>query len=216
MIGDFLKPPTDNLYKFLAISGLILQLIFLLFIPWNLYRLIRASTEAESTAEILKIDSAEERRKTEEYNSERDRWYSEREVVDNKIAALQSQLDNTSRLPRSERTAIVAELKQAKAERDERVRKAKDLYNTANAAYIDALKKRAELSARLRLERLEARVGIAITIFLFLLCIVGLAITIRGFDLWFYRVQLLQDTILKRQAATLESTSQYEAPPEAI
>jgi hypothetical protein len=213
VIGDFLKPPTDNLYKFITISGLVLQLIFLLFIPWNVHRVIVASTEEESTFEILKIDAIEEKRATDEYHTERALWQNAQVAKDDKINALQDQVDNNSHLSRSDRAAILSEIQQMTAERYQRYRIARDLYIAANTSYIDALKRQAELRAKARSSRLERKLGIIVSVVLLFSFVVGSALTIKGFSLWFYRVQVFQDAIL-RQQAKIESETTGAAEPE--
>ncbi len=53
---EFLKPPTDSLYKFLALSGLILFLVSITWPPWLLNKLVLSQYEVERDQQILKAE----------------------------------------------------------------------------------------------------------------------------------------------------------------
>jgi hypothetical protein len=53
---DFLKPPTDNLYKFVPIPGLLLVLVSLTYPPWLSYRLNISIYELEKDTKILELE----------------------------------------------------------------------------------------------------------------------------------------------------------------
>jgi hypothetical protein len=199
MIGDFLKPPTDNLYKFMALSGLLTQLLFFVFIPWNLQRAVLAHAEAASGVEILKIDAEDVARKKNEAETDIERLQSEQAVAENRLATLRSQLENSSRLNSSERTS---ELRELTVECNNRAKLIREIRDAVNEEIISAHKKKAELTAKVKYARVQWELGIAYSVLLLLLAVGGFFLTLKGFFLWFDRVQKFQDAILRGQATS--------------
>jgi hypothetical protein len=92
---DFLKPPTDNLYKFLAMSGLLLFLVSMTYPPWLYYRLNISIYELEKDSKILELEAEAEQTRRKDFKAALDVIRADgddtRKEVENLKRLLQSQ-----------------------------------------------------------------------------------------------------------------------------
>jgi hypothetical protein len=199
VIGDLLKPPTDNLYKFMCICGLILFLISSTYPPWLVHRTTLASYEAERDSQLLDLDLAESKRRSKAFQDEIAKEDEENLAIDAKLESAQERF-NSKQLSRSERESILAELQRMKTALSERRKKRTELLNafTELAANIQA--KNVELHYKTRVILWEIWYGRVAIILCLLGCALGLMLGRKGFNLWSLRVQVYQDAILKKQA----------------
>lgn len=167
------RPPTDNLYKFVAIAGLTLFVVST-FIP------LRESYELERR--VARISARVEWAQLEER-----RMYPGSQLlleIHNRLrTAGDSVSDSTRRTWREKAQAIASDLVEADGERrDGFVRRLTTI--SADNAELGVLAKQTKSLARI------GRFGSAL----------GAAITILGFWLWYVRVQKLQDAELRQRA----------------
>ena len=69
---DFLKPPTDNLYKFLAMSGLLLLLVSQTYPPCLYYRLNISMYELEKDQKTIGLEIKAEETRGKDFKAELD------------------------------------------------------------------------------------------------------------------------------------------------
>ena len=215
MIGDFLKPPTDNLYKFMCICGLILFLVSLTYPPWLLHRTTLASYDAQRDSELLDLELEESKRREKAFETQLAEEDKENPRIDAKIAAANEQLKR-KRLSPSERSNILAELKEMLPALDERAKRRTALLNAFKETSTNIQTKSVELRYKTRIVLLELWLSRCALIMCVIGCLLGLLIGRKGFNLWSLRVQVYQDAILKKQAAIeTESGTTDQPTPEA-
>jgi len=215
VIGDFLKPPTDNLYKFMCICGLILFLVSLTYPPWLLHRTTLASYDAQRDSELLDLELEESKRREKAFETQLAEEDKENPRIDAKIAAANEQLKR-KRLSPSERSNILAELKEMLPALDERAKRRTALLNAFKETSTNIQTKSVELRYKTRIVLLELWLSRCALIMCVIGCLLGLLIGRKGFNLWSLRVQVYQDAILKKQAAIeTESGTTDQPTPEA-
>jgi hypothetical protein len=199
MISDFLKSPTDNLYKFMTLSGLVLLLISVTYLPWLLHKAVLATYDARKDYEILEMEIAEEKKKYEALDRELDRQISERPIIENNMTAMQT-LTEKKQLSPSELSVIRSQLSDVKALLDENEKRQSQLTEAASVASQSVKRKGIELDYKLRIAEWETRNGRILTVLSLLGSVIGGLIAVKGFNAWSLRVQVYQDAILKKQA----------------
>ena len=204
MIPEFLKPPTDNLYKFMTIVGLILFLISISYPPWLYHRSQMAVFDAERDAELLQLerDDLNEKyrrvveainRETDEYNAQSDRIKElTKQTRDDKLSAKQ-------------RTAMTQEIAEMHAKNDANEKQRNSLNQVADEAADKVKKNDVELKYKLRINIWESWYGRIAMLVCLLGSVVGLIIGRKGFNLWSLRVQVYQDAILIKEAEVIEN-----------
>ena len=201
---EFLKPPTDNLYKFMCICGLILFLVSATY-PFVLaHRLAMAYYDAKRDYDLLDIDREAQEEKGEALKEEIDRQLSEQPIVEAKLSNLEQQIGDGSKLTPKQGSRIAAELEQQRAQLDENRKKVNELRNAAFTASRDVRKKSVELRYKLRVTLREGAAAITVATLGLIGSIAGLALCFFGFNLWSLRVQVYQDAILRKQAEAIE------------
>jgi cell division protein FtsB len=201
VIGDFLKPPTDNLYKFMCVSGLVMILFALTYPPWLLHKSIQAVYNLEKDVKLLELDVKEDTRVLEESRAAAETLHGEQQSLQKEMDALNKSLGpnpSTARLkkhiPEAKRAQKISEELISKADKQTQVA------DTLRQVNLDHIRKRIEIEARLHLQLWESRAGIALTVICGLFGIVGVFVFVKGFNAWSLRVQVYQDAILKKQA----------------
>lgn len=213
---DFLKPPTDNLYKFVAMSGLVLFLVSMTYPPWLSYRFSSSIFELEKDSKILKLEiKAEETRRTD-FKAELDAitadgnsTLKEAEDLKRLVESQASRAQKRRLIPA--RVALEQKYKLLQA----RVEEIKKGYNEKRATFMassDALEqKQIELESRLDLVK-WAHGQLKLLGWVAIFCAgLGAFMANAGFIFWYRRVQVYQDAILRKQTA-LESESKSESP----
>lgn len=213
---DFLKPPTDNLYKFVAMSGLVLFLVSMTYPPWLSYRFSSSIFELEKDTKILELEiEAEETRRTD-FKAELDAITADGDntlkEVENLKRLLESQPSRAQKrrlIP--ERVALEQKYKLLKAQ----VEESKKGFNEKRATFMassDALRrKQIELKSRLDLAKwAHGQLKLLGWVAIFFAGL-GAFMANAGFIFWYRRVQVYQDAILRKQTA-LESESKSESP----
>jgi hypothetical protein len=212
---DFLKPPTDNLYKFVAMSGLVLFLVSLTYPPWLSYRLSSSIFELEKDTKILELEIKADEARRADFKAELDAitadgnsTLKEAENLKRLVESQPSRAQKRRLIP--ERVALEQKYKLLQA----RVEENKKGFNEKRATFMassDALdRKLIELRARLDLVK-WTHGQLKLLGWVALFCIgLGSLMANAGFIFWYRRVQVYQDRILRKQAA-LESDSKGES-----
>jgi len=213
VIGDFLKPPTDNLYKFMCIVGLILFLVSVTYPPWLLHRSTLALLEAQRDSELLQLEADDETNKHQAFMKQAKDEIAEGDVQISRLKAISEQGQNKSRLSTSERTAINREIEAMEAKHLQSIQKREELYKAAQDAALEVQKHSAALRYKTRIITWESWYGRIAMVLCIAGLILGAVLGRKGFNLWSLRVQVYQDAILKKQAE--QETAQDRKSGEA-
>ena len=189
MFVDLIKPPTDNLYKFLAMFGTIVFLVGFIFPPMMFY---------QSSLEFLKsLGGDKELAVHEEFAVQRKRSFEERK---RQLAAEAADLQNRLARVKNDTTSSSDIEKLELAIKD--VKKRAEALEDASYEFNLNLKlKAAQVEQQKTLSTNETRnsrflIGIGWGIGTF-----GLLIAICGFIMWYKNVQRFEDQILRKEAA---------------
>jgi septal ring factor EnvC (AmiA/AmiB activator) len=175
--------PTDNLYKFLALTGLALFVLSIIF-PLSQFRdVIRRSTELDGERSLIDVQLDYIESDVAQLSKRRDLSEDELRVLEKDFA---SDCEQQNPSP-NKRKLSCAEAQQLK----DKVREVRVLNKRAetNAALLDNLKNEAIFLA------LVSTVGM----------IGSIILAVKGFRLWHYRLQRYQDKIIAKEAADKES-----------
>lgn len=208
---DFLKPPTDNLYKFMTLSGLILLLFSLSYPPWLLNKTKLAIYDAQRDLEILEMEQEADKTKYDEFNRQAAEMLADRELVERQLDALEKRIKSSKSA--NDDAAVVAEFKRLQTLFEEKKRRHSEIENATNEMSRSFKRKSIELTYKLRVLEWESRTVVTVGILALLGTVGGFLLGVRGFNLWSLRVQVFQDAILKKQAV-LETETKEESTTE--
>ena len=167
---ELLKPPTDNLYKFLALSGVLVLAVSIFYPFWQWYHIKERSIEVSKESEFLLADI--DRMKTE----------------------LESDLKTLTELQKEEEEGNY------KGDPVERIQRLQQRNQQHMSLALESRKKSIELHSKQELLNLYSRMAIAITLAGVLGIAGGLGTAAFGFGLWYTRLQKYQDMILQKEA----------------
>jgi hypothetical protein len=197
VIGEILKPPTDNLYKFISICGLTLFLISITVPPWLLNKTWLAYYETDKDLRIVELELQDFRRRQEE-GMERDaKAYLE-------ISELSKELFDP-RKAATEQSARSANRDLIKSKIDEQKRKGLERHTAEMELLLSQARKTAEMSYKVKVLAWQQKTSKVLAGLCILGAVTGLVIGWKGFRLWSLRVQAFQDAILKKQAEQEQS-----------
>jgi hypothetical protein len=184
---DVLQPPTDNLYKFLAVSGVVL-FIAGMFGPLVLFQ--------QTGMEYLEqLRGSEELQVQEKFTNERLETLKQRELqATEEKKKLQKRLDGLKAAPNSpEVDKLEGRIKEANREIESITDSAHDL--SLNLALKRAQTNYEETVSvnRRAISRLVLRVG-------WIIGLIGAATSIIGFRRWYKRLQKFQDRVVAKEA----------------
>lgn len=217
--------PTDSLYKFIALFGLIL-FGFGLWYPWQRFaaaeagiretnksqdlvriRINRNNVRVDRLAEQLKAKSAvlrERKKRLDEVDAALD---SKRQALFEALDRVKSKSDVDN--AKSQSDALTSEVDLLMAQMRDLVDALSKL-NAEHAIVItdfeDVTDEMASESAKLKastteLEAFNEQANLWL-VFMIGFCFVGLVMIFAGFRLWYVRIQVHQDAILRKQAAS--------------
>lgn len=195
---EFIKPPTDNLYKFAAIFGLVLIVVGFTFPPWLFY---------QSSLQYLKsLAGDDELAAHKKFAEVRNRVLKERrETVAAERAKLQQRLDN---LAKSQGTASVsAEIDKLESAIKEARKEAETLEDTSHEFNLNLELKAAEAKQQQTFSTNETRNSRLVMVVGWIIGFIGLFFACMGFIMWYKRVAVFQDKILKMQATSTITAS---------
>jgi hypothetical protein len=215
---DFLKPPTDNLYKFLAMSGLLLLLVCQTYPPWLSYRLSISMFELDKDIKVEELEIKAEETRGKDFKAELD--VSQADADD-----LLKESENLKRLVESqpshaqkrrlvkERVGPLEKKSRLLQARVEEIKKGFPEKRAAFTASSDAIaQKLIEVEYKHDLIKWELRQLKLLGWVANFGAGLGALMATWGFRLWYRRVQVYQDAILRKQAAALESERESESP----
>jgi len=181
---EFPKIPTDNLYKFMALSGVVLVVASAFPRYWQAkleFELVRVQGEkwkATKKKDWAYADMDHLRTKTNKLKEETSKWKEARD-----LAAAEPQLIEKKRLEiRTDAYEIKAGITETKR-----------LYRDSEIAAIEVKTKEKEISQRLEVIRLLKFVVAGGSS-------AGAILSVSGFLLWYHKLQKYQDKIVKKQA----------------
>lgn len=210
---DLLKPPTDNLYKFIALTGL---LILVISVVLPAYALV--------TLEMKRLDLVRELNKTSATLDEAKTLGEEAEAATHNAQAASSQVDAAvaryKAMPKSKHPS--------RQEANERLRRLDEI-EAASQGLRDATQKLQAKTEEFGKKTSEAHnrsietdyqnevldtinLGFDLSKLLLLIgSFVGIVIALLGFVLWYRKVQVFEDRVLAKEAADLLSQENASA-----
>ena len=190
---EFPQIPTDNLYKFMALSGLALIIAFILVPGQKLLDLEKQTAQLSGEYEILEIELKE---RDDEFSSVHEKI----EAIERKIKAV----PKNSILKESERSEFIADKQTLE-----------DAYQNAHQRLVQTKILRAKTSAKLNELKVTSSSIKATNRVLAVGAFVGIFLMTYGFRLWHQRVQLLQDQLLKMQVGAGAPNPALNSDPTA-
>lgn len=191
-IPDLLTPPTDNLYKFQAIAGLLLTLVSVSYPPWLFHKAIVGYLAAENEKVQLQTQAtfAQERRNT--FQRRLATMLDNPDVLKKSIDDLENK-----REPSDSETAQIDRLR---TRWQEAVRTREALVDASDELLLSLQLKTAQIQHQQRVSETEMSMSRKIVYCGFGGVILGLILTFSGFRNWRTRVQVFQDEALRNQS----------------
>jgi hypothetical protein len=191
---SIIQPPTDNLYKFMAISGLLIFGFFLVWPTLQIFQLSRETIQLQGEMDALDVE-------VDIISESITNLKKEDALLEKRTADLRKRVQNLATLPKKvlKSKGINIEAESDRLHQDEitiikkaeELREKNDLLRIKN---VELITKRKLLESALAHFRTEV-------IMLFVGAIVGLLLSTWGFWLWYFRVQRFQDMIIRKQAS---------------
>ena len=178
-------PPTDNLYKFMALSGIVLVVAF--FIPLVFFR----QTAMEYLAQVR---GSKELEVQEKFVNQRLETLKLRQqhLIDTKNK-LQKRLEGVNSASNSETDKLEGLLKETNSEIE-------SIEDASHELSLNLALKRAQVDSEETVnfnERRDSRVLIVVGV---IWVVLGLALSFAGFWLWYKKLQRYQDRVAKKEA----------------
>lgn len=202
---DLVKPPTDNLYKFIAVAGLVLMVLGLIYAPWLFYRSTwetLKSAEADAELEVHR-KFAKERQKT--LDERKQRVEAERDTLKKRIAQLVVANDKNNN------PAASAEIDKLETRIRDTNAAADALTDAEHEKNLGLALKEAQAEHQRTVKVNESRNTRLIMWIGIPLAIAGLGVSVLGFRLWYKRITIFQDAIVVIQATSKITTLSSEA-----
>lgn len=203
VISDFLKPPTDNLYKFMCISGLILVLLSITFPPWQINKIRHSYLENKRDLEILQVDSETIDLQASSLTEQASALNRDRRFLSEQLETLRGNTDSKRPLTETDKAMVKNELERLESVRGRLEQKDKEWLEKMTAvasARADHRKRLIEIKYKNEAALWDARSATAISTIALFTGLLGFWLGRKGFKLWSSRVQVYQDAILKKQA----------------
>ena len=174
---EFPQIPTDNLYKFMALSGLSLLIAFILIPGQKIFDLERQTAQLSGEYEILQIEL-----------KDREHEFSSVQGKIDTLSKKMKRIPENYRLSKTESSELSSELHEIENAHQ------KAHQNLVQTDIFRAKTKAKNNEMKVVLASLNATIWVlAIGAF------AGIFLVTFGFSLWHRRVQLLQDQLLKSQ-----------------
>jgi len=182
---ELIKPPTDNLYKFAAIFGLVLFVVGFVFPPWLFY---------QSSLELLKtVAGNKELRAHEKFAEERRRQLETRKnEAETQLEQLQARLSSLAS-SRSRGSGEIDKLESAIRDANTRFETLEDAYYEFN---LNLELKKAQVEEQGTLSTNETRNSRVVVVIGWVIAVFGALLAVWGFLRWNKRIQVFQDKIL--------------------
>jgi hypothetical protein len=191
---EVLKPPTDTIYKFLAIFGLLIFLSSLSTPIWMFQKLDTLRAEHLRDLEILNLDAT----------TWEEAWEEVRKASEAHTAAskrVQETFDNFAKSKsQASKTTVQNALTTSQAAYENFELKSREFEEKV----LKWRKQHAEVSYKTDLVEISEHTVELTARYCLLGMLAGLAMTITGFILWYKRTQKMEDLILKKKAESDE------------
>ena len=194
---ELFKPPTDNLYKFQALAGLLLALVSLLYPTWLYHQALLRYLDAKNGETQLQIQADDVQKRLDLLQLQMNTMLDDPDQLKKSLDQLENQ-----------RLLVISTKREALSSEIDRLRKRwQDSVQSRTALFEASQELKASLQSKT--DRLVHQQSVAETelsmsrkiIYLGIVGFVaGVLITLRGFSKWSKRVQVYQDRILKREA----------------
>ncbi len=207
---DFLKPPTDNLYKFIALTGLLLAVVSVVLPSYALYALELQRLQSRKAVNIAKaeIESANLYKVllgASEKSAEAAGKGADAARANLESARVSKGPDKAKRMEDAKNQLLKA-MTQLQEESTELGKKTDEFHRQA----VSIIRNTEE--SEYQVEVLET-IGLAAFYSKFLLfagVAVGLTLSVFGFILWYRKVQVFEDRVLKKAAIEILSEIQEQ------
>jgi len=201
---DLIKPPTDNLYKFTAIFGLVLFVGGLVLPPWLFY---------QSSLELLKTVAGKDELAAHELFAQERKQQLERRKnqAETELKQLQARLSNLASSG-SSRSREVDKLESAIKDANTRFETLEDAAYEFN---LNVELKKAQFKEQRTLSTNETRNARLVMVFGWAVAGFGAFMVSRGFRRWQRRVQVFEDKILQMKAISKNATSTTRSEVDA-
>jgi hypothetical protein len=198
---ELIKPPTDNLYKFHALVGLLLVLVSITYPVWLYHQALLLYFAARNEESQLQIQAeyVQERRNLLQSQmssmlDDPDRLKTLKKVIDD--------LENQWLLatPSPKRDALSSEIDRLRKRWQDALQSRTALVEESQKLMSDLRSKREQLAQQQSISKTELRMSRFMLVIGVVGFVTGVLITLRGFSKWSKRVQVYQDLTLKREA----------------
>lgn len=205
MIVDLIKPPTDNLYKFAAIFGLVLFVGGLVFPPWLFY---------QSSLELLKtVAGKDELAAHEKFAQERKQQLERRKnQAETELKQLQARLGNLA----SSGSSGSDEIDKLESAIKDANKRFETLEDAAYEFNLNLELKKAQVREQRTLSTNETRNARLVMVVGWVFAGFGVVMAFRGFRMWYRRVQVFQDKSLEMEVNSRNATSATRTDVEAV
>jgi hypothetical protein len=192
---DFLKPPTDNLYKFQSLAGLILLLFCLSYPPWLFHRALVAKFDADRRVAELRVEAAIAQDRRDVIRDRFDGNEKKKNHLEQKI----HELENASASSKSKDT--LAEIEKLQKSFDEAILVSEKLVDSFYEWDLAYARKTIQITHQQKMSDSELWISRLIVIVAAFVGLFGIILSLFGFRQWKTYVQLPRDEILRKQAA---------------
>lgn len=193
---DLIKPPTDNLYKFAAVFGLVLFVGGLFFPPWLFH---------QSGLELLKaVAGNKELAVYETLGEERKQQLKTRtQQAETQLKQLQDRISHLAS-SRNSHSDEIDKLESAIKDANKRLETLEDASYEFN---LNLELKKAQVREQQTLSINETRDSRLVMVVGWVFAALGVVIAVRGFVMWYRRVQVFQDTNLKVEVTSKDASA---------
>lgn len=196
---EFLKPPTDNLYKFISISGVVLLVLSIVYPSYLYVEAQRYIFEATRTLDLMNLEDKKYEASVERVNQAGGLLERANKRVDELNTLLDEKpLNDAARQHLTNELMSLHDLLVKEQTIEEEAK--------SNAAKI-----KVEVEHNVRLSKYYYGWSTALIRAAIVGSLLGIILTSIGFRLWYVRVQKYQDILLTKQAASEEKLS-YSKP----
>jgi valyl-tRNA synthetase len=186
---NLITPPTDNLYKFIAITGLILILLSII-LPFVKEEELSIKMQQDKTSgEVLKA-------KGKYLHEQNERLQKSNEMLIESINKHIKQIDDLLKLKKiSSSEVLLQEVKDGTNELQNSLKKYDESINGIQSQLESVIEQKGNtelllyLAKQLSTVKLISKIGI----------VLGLLLTIVGFWLWYTRLQVFQDKSIRKE-----------------
>jgi len=194
---DLIKPPTDNLYKFQALAGLLLALVSLLYPTWLYQQALLRYLDAKNGETELQTQTDYVQKRLDLLQVQMNTTLDDPDQMKKLIDDLENQ-----RLAASspKREALSAEIERLRKRWQESLQSRTALFEASQELKASLQSKTGQLAIQKSVSETELSMSRYMIYIGLVGIVIGVIITLRGFRQWSKRVQVYEDKILKREA----------------